>query len=363
MICVLQALFVETVHSVGLCILMFIVLPNLDPVISSIVMLNVGTIPGLLKIAYPSRNRLPRAPNLAESKENSYKMCTSITMNLIIAVLHVGGLGTTSYHILNPPETFVNDETSQNQRRDIVILLVVACVFISIGWWENFVPKGRDYSNGLPKLKRYFMQSRSKIVFITMCWKIVLSSCILPVIYAYFICGTECIDFIYFKHSGDLEVSKHPSIMSTILTDGSLLDSCATFHKWFPFMIAFVYIFMNGLCYKIGKAACKIVAQQLAFGLPIAIATPVALAILLEMMSSSKTGNSAVGTFFFGTCEIKFPYWVSDEKNPILHLTEGEHFINIWPIVVGGFLSYFSLLIITNYIWSPKKERLQPTEK
>jgi hypothetical protein len=81
------------------------------------------------------------------------------------------------------------------------------------------------------------------------------------------------------------------------------------------------------------------------------------------MMSSSKTGNSVVGIFFFGKCEIKFPYWVSDEKNPILHLTEGDNFINIWPIVVGGFLSYFSLLVITNYIWSPKKERLQPTDK
>lgn len=286
-------------------------------------------------------------------------------MNLIIAVLHAGGLGITSYHILNPPETFVNNEASQNQRRVIVILLVVACVCISFSWWENFVPKGRDYSNGLPKLKRYFMQSRSKILFITMCWKIVLTSCILPVIYAYFICGTECIDFIYFKHSGDLNVTKHPSIMNTILTDGSILDSCPTFHKWFPFMIALVYIFMNGVSYKIGKAACKIVAQQLAFGLPVAIATPVALAILLEMMSSSKTGNSAdiVGAFFFGKCEIKFPYWISDEKNPILHLTEGDHFINIWPIVVGGILSYFSLLIITNAIWSPKKERLQPTDK
>lgn len=344
---------------------MFIVLPNLDPVISSIVILNVGTIPGLLKIAYPSRNRLPSQKNLAESKENACKMCTSITMNLIIAVLHVGGLGLTSYYILNPPEAFVNDETSQNQRRHIVILLVVACVCISFSWWENFVPKGREYSNGLPKLKRYFMQSRSKITFITMCWKIVLTSCILPVIYAYFICGTECIDFIYFKYSGDLEVTKHPSIMNTILTDGSLLESCATFHKWFPFMIALVYIFINGVCYKIGKAACKIVAQQLAFALPIAIATPVALAILLEMMSSSKTGNSEgnVGTFFFGKCEIQFPYWVSDEKNPILHLTEGDNFIYIWSIVVGGFLSYFSLLIITNSIWSPKKERLQPTDK
>ncbi|CAC5365574.1 CHS1 [Mytilus coruscus] len=357
------ALLVETIHTIGLYILMFVVLPNLDPVISAIVILNVGTIPGLLKIIYPSRNRLPSHEKEPEDQMKFGKIFASVIMNIIIALIHIGGLGLTCYYILNPPPSFRNN-VSQDQRQIIAILLVISSVFISMYWWENFVPKGRSYSNGLPKIKRYLMQSKSKILFISICWKIILSTCILPVIHGSLICGQDCIDMLYFKYpKDDLEATSQPSIMNTILTDGTILNECPTFKKLFPFMIALIYIIMNGVCYKIAKAACKVVAQRIAFGLPLTMSTPIALVVLFVLMSSNGTGSydDNIGKFWFGKCEIQFPHWTDNEHNPILNLV--DRFTDIWPLVTGGIISYLSLLLITNYIWSPKKERLQSTDK
>ncbi|XP_076087751.1 chitin synthase chs-2-like [Mytilus galloprovincialis] len=357
------ALLVETMHTIGLYILMFVVLPNLDPVISAIVILNVGTIPGLLKIIYPSRNRLPSHEREPEDQMKFGKIFASVIMNIVIALIHIGGLGLTCFYILNPPASFRNN-VSQDQRQIIAILLVLSSIFISVYWWENFVPKGRSYSDGLPKIKRYLMQSKSKILFVSICWKIILSTCILPVIHGSLICGKDCIDMLYFKYSeDDLRADSHKSIMNTILTDGTILNECPTFKKLFPFMIALVYIIMNGVCYKIAKAACKVVAQRMAFGLPLAMATPIALVVLFVLMSSNGTGdyNDNIGKFWFGKCEIQFPHWTDNEHNPILNLV--DRFTDIWPLVTGGIISYLSLLLITNYIWNPKKERLQSTDK
>lgn len=45
-----QALVVETLHSVGLCLLVFYVLPSFDPLIGCFLLLNVGFFPGLIKV-------------------------------------------------------------------------------------------------------------------------------------------------------------------------------------------------------------------------------------------------------------------------------------------------------------------------
>lgn len=362
----LQALLVETIHSVGLCILVFIVLPNLDPVVGMIVMLNVGTVPGLLKIMYPSRNKLDVAYGYEDNeREDSLgKMFGSVVMNVVIVLVHIGSLGLICYYILNPS----SENGTDQQRREIVIYLAVACICISVNWWENFVPKGTRDSGGLSGLKRSFMRSRSKILFITMCWKIILTTCILPVIYGSLICGKNCVDMIYFKYPKlKLQVINHSSIMNTTLVDGVVLNSCEPLKKWLPYIIALIYIVLNGACFKIGKAACKVVAQRLAFGLPLAISPPISLVLLLAFMSTPDKSSPSpslenAGEFKFGKkCFLIFPHWTDDNHNPILKMS--EQFNDYWPLIVGGLLSYFSLLLMANYIWTPKKERLSSTDK
>lgn len=352
----------ETIHSVGLCILVFIVLPNVDPIVGMIAMLNVGTIPGLLKIRYPSRNKLDDHEGKKDDA-NIGKMFASVVMNVIIVLLHIGSLGLTCYYILKPP--FSTNDNEKQQRQEIIIYLAVASVCISVSWWENFVPKGTRDSTGLPALKRSFMRSRSKILFISMSWKIILTTCILPVVYGTLACGKECVDMIYFKHPGDV-YAVNGTIINTIFTDGGsgLLTQCDTLKKWLPFIIALIYMFLNGACFKIGKAACKVVAQTIAFALPLAISLPVTIVILIAFMSTSNVNDVNPTQFKFGEkCVLRYPYWVDNDHNPILKMTEKGNFQSYWPLIVGGVLSYFSLLLMANYIWSPKKERLSSTDK
>lgn len=47
----------ETLHSVGLMILVFIVIPSLDPVSGLLFTLNVAIVPGVLKIWFPRKKR------------------------------------------------------------------------------------------------------------------------------------------------------------------------------------------------------------------------------------------------------------------------------------------------------------------
>ena len=45
-----QALVIETLHSLGLCTLVFYVLPSFDPVLGSIMLLNIAFVPGLIQV-------------------------------------------------------------------------------------------------------------------------------------------------------------------------------------------------------------------------------------------------------------------------------------------------------------------------
>lgn len=207
---------------------------------------------------------------------NLQKTILTVIMNAIIARIHAGSLGLICYYIINSPS-----QDDDNQRRNTVVLLVVANVCISVIWWENFVLKGKKESGGLPGLKRFLIQCKSKILFITMFWNLFLTICVLPVIYGSFLCGRDFIDMIYFKHSGDIPVQSSTIFVDTPLTDGSILSICEHMKKWLLFILSFTYIFRNGLCFKVGKAACIVVAQRVAFGLPLTLTPPIALVTLL----------------------------------------------------------------------------------
>jgi hypothetical protein len=87
----------------------------------------------------------------------------------------------------------------------------------------------------LSQLKRKFSRGKTKIMCISICWKIVLTLCIMPIIMLSPNCGKECIDFLFISTTQKNGPSIHNDILNTqfiadngiratsVLFDGSTL--------------------------------------------------------------------------------------------------------------------------------------------
>ncbi|VDI58932.1 chitin synthase [Mytilus galloprovincialis] len=323
------SLCVETLHSAGLFLLVFIVLPNFDPLTGILIALNVATVPGILKICFPQRTVKDEiVPNAS--------LTTVRIINAVSVLCHLGGLGLTGYYIYRVDQS----------NKILLVVTILAAIFTSIYWWENFIPKGESESSGMRQLKRQFCRGKTKVLCISICWKMVLTLCVMPVVLVSPSCGENCTDFIFIRTTNKQGPEIHNDILNTELTD--FRNFCINFN-WVPFLIAIVHVVMNGLCYKFAKAACKIIGQRLAFGLPLVLTPPIALSFVLGLQSTA--------TMSVYGCELKFPMWDGDVTNI------QEHIDDYWFVLVGGILSYLSLLLVTSHVWTPSKERLQPTDK
>ena len=324
-----QSLCVETLHSAGLFLLVFLVLPNFDPITGILITLNVATIPGILKICFPQRT-------IRDDIFPGTSMKVVRIINLASLLCHLAGLVLISYYSYRV----------EPSNKTLVALIPLSAIFTSVNWWENFIPKGEKESRGLRQLKRKFSRGKAKIMCISICWKIVLTLCIMPIIMLSPNCGKECIDFLFISTTHKNGPSIHNDILNTRFTDFRIF--CKNFN-WVPFLIAIVHVVMNGVCYKFAKAACKVIGQRLAFGLPLVLTTPIALSLVIGFLSTV--------TMSVNGCDFKFPMWDRDVT------TIQDHIADYWFVLVGGILSYLSLLLVTNHIWTPRKERLQPTDK
>jgi hypothetical protein len=85
-----------------------------------------------------------------------------------------------------------------------------------------------------------------------------------------------------------------------------------------------------------------VIGQRLAFGLPLVLTTPIALSLVIGFLSTV--------TMSVNGCDFKFPMWDRDVT------TIQDHIADYWFVLVGGILSYLSLLLVTNHIWTPRKK-------
>ena len=54
-------------------------------------------------------------------------------------------------------------------------------------------------------------------------------------------------------------------------------------HSIGPFVPMIIHFFSTGLCYYFSKSACKMQMQRMAFAVPLTLATPVTLAIMIGL--------------------------------------------------------------------------------
>lgn len=222
----------------------------------------------------------------------------------------------------------------------------------SIHWWENYVHEGKSHSVGLPRLARNIKKFRTKLQLYSNVWKLILSL-LIPLALFGITCndGTQCIDALYYTRDGAILNS---SLGYVELVTAKTFNKC---DNHLPLIVACLGILAGGVSFKLGKVACKIMTQIMDYSLPLVLSTPTALGVLFAMYGGFMTTPAKE------SCYLPFPIWKQPEN------AAADYMQLLWDnkdnlfFVGAALIGYLSLLLITNHIWMPGKERLQRTDK
>ncbi|KAK7493294.1 hypothetical protein BaRGS_00015420, partial [Batillaria attramentaria] len=317
-------LVVETIHTVALMILVFVVLPSYDPLMGCLLLLNITIFPGVLRI-------VEDAFALRPGQDERDKTSTFRTiLRWIMDILGLAGqIGVLVLFVMRT-DSFYGNST-------LTILVAVTFVVTSLTWWPNFV-------KGVPALYGLKMQIRRhkvKIDFITSVWKIALSFAAVSVMFA--VGGGDCQKVFYLLSSVADECTLFGNL--TIIDGTSLPSSPAGCNVNLPFVLALINILASGCCYVSGTAACKVRAQIPCFTVPLILATPVTFAFILLTYSTDNSNSSVFG------CD--FP-WVPaiEDLSGFLRVYNEE----MW--LAAGCLSYVVYLLVGRHVWGHQLTKL-----
>ncbi|KAJ8307019.1 hypothetical protein KUTeg_015103 [Tegillarca granosa] len=310
---IFMVVFVELLHTCGLCILLFRVLPELDMARGIMLMNATCLLPCLLKPICASN----LSTGKAACNSKGGRMFTFV-LDLLSVIVQLS-----VYPIIILYDYYL-DRTYFKMHHDIkeinVIEAVFAILLVSFSWWENFVDDrfcGKlKASNPLQKfiLGIKFDLQESRPIILTFCGFLKAG---LAVALAYLFRGN--LSFNFGEVMGNLKDDKIQENVSII----------------FLTLTAFVG-------YYIAYTACKLQLQKFCFSFPLILSTP--LAVLLAVFDCNYHFLNVVSTETRACWDI----WPNHLK--IIHVT-------------AGVLWFISLYWIGRHIWFPNQKRLAKVER
>ncbi|KAF0297190.1 Chitin synthase chs-2 [Amphibalanus amphitrite] len=323
----------ETLHIIGLALLVFFVLPDLDAVKGVMLTNCVCIVPGIFGMLSRTNK---------ESKRFLKTVCD-------IAAILGQATGFIVWPIIEYQRGNVNACWS----------IPLAVVLTSFGWWENYVDKKSRVKaiQYLGTIKERMKTTRYFTYLFVSLWKImVFFACM--VLFMYFRLENVGDLFSRFTDSFDqhkLFVNETAGVpigavtdtadfarfqdTKTILSDGNA-----------PVYVALIQILCAYLAYIFGKFACKICIQGFSFAFPVNLTIPVTLSLLL-MSCGLRAGDSC----FMRDTIPSYLFFECPSGDYIKDFIAGEH-VWIWVLWL------FSQTWITLHIWTPHCERLAATE-
>ncbi|XP_067686177.1 chitin synthase chs-2-like isoform X2 [Haliotis asinina] len=340
------AILIETLHTIGLVILVFYIIPSFEPLMGCLMMLNVAVIPGLLKIFEVTDLNNDENSEVKKFKEDGkIRICVRKMFDIFMVTLQVATVAVWSYLAYTVKESPL-----------LAILIPVSLVLVSISWWDNYVhSKKRSSSNDskgncLARIKRSIRKRGSKIYLLTSIWKILLTIAIPAVIFSW--SSNKCLRAFFVLEPAARNCSVFQNITITDSAQARAPPASTGCHPYLPFFVAAVNIVSSILCYKIGKSACKILAQVWCFAIPLLLSIPVTCAIII----STYTFNDGLSDFL--GCTVP---WIPHVKDHNLFDFMIQYIETYWLPV--GMASYVSLIYIAGHIFTPHCTRMASTEK
>ncbi|KAK3602567.1 hypothetical protein CHS0354_021163 [Potamilus streckersoni] len=355
-----QIMIQETIHSIGLCMMAFILLPSIDPIAGILVCFHVATIPGFLGIFQSFSD---------ESHPRLWRILRAIAVVLQLAAIGFACV----YYIL---------ETKNETRILQIITICSSPIFISISWWENYlafdkvkngnevfdkennekeperVPQHDSHENTnnsqssaekkvnsfgcLWDLLRLRSERKVMVDILVNVWKVIITLFV-PICLFGLPCPniSECMDTLF------------RSNLNSAFANGvgkSELSSMAfkNCNNHLPLIVAAVGILCSGACYRAVKLGCQIVAQIPCVSIPLTFSSPLALAVLFWILNRN-----------IESCALSYPKMIQDPNRLLNHLQSSYY----WMVIVSGICGYISLVIIRWHIWRPDKKRLRKSNE
>ncbi|XP_066260725.1 chitin synthase chs-2 isoform X1 [Euwallacea similis] len=321
----------ETAHTIGLALLAFYVLPDIDVVKGAMLTNCLCFVPGVLGLL--SRN----------NKESSRFI--KVIMDLIAISAQATG--------------FIVWPIIEN-RADLWII-PVTILLISMGWWENYISKHSPlpFIKRLGKLRESFDKTRYFNYMFISIWKILVF--FLTILFVLLIREGE-VAFFFTEFSESFNVHPitvleiKPVLGGTVLPDISEIiptgdDTVISSNDWSPIYVLMISILASYLAYIFGKFACKIMIQGFSYAFPVNLTIPVAVSLLITACGL-RNGDPC---FFHET----IPDYLFYEIPAATFLNDFISHQHAWIWL----LWLLSQTWVTLHIWTPKCERLARTEK
>ncbi|RZC42525.1 chitin synthase 1, partial [Asbolus verrucosus] len=321
----------ESLHTVGLALLVFYILPDLDVVKGAMLTNCVCFAPGVLGL-------------LSRSNKESQRFLKVIIDLVAIAAQATGFV---VWPII--------------ERRADLWIVPIAIFLVSLGWWENYISKHSPipFIKKLGKIKEELELSRYFTYMFLSIWKCLCF--FLSVLFILLIKEGE-IGFFFtafsegfgFHQIQILEIK--PVLGGTSLPDISEIiptgdDTFITANDMTAIYVLLINIFASYLAYIFGKFACKIMIQGFSYAFPVNLTIPVSISLLIAACGL-RNGDPC---FFHDT----IPSYLFYESPTVMFLNDFISHQHAWIWL----LWLLSQTWITLHIWTPKCERLARTEK
>ncbi|KAG6452556.1 hypothetical protein O3G_MSEX007672 [Manduca sexta] len=322
------AFITETLQAIGIAALVLIILPELDAVKGAMLMNAMCAIPALLNIF--TRDR----------------MDSKFSIKLILDVLAISAQATA--FVVWP----------LMERTPVLWTIPVACVLVSLGFWENFVDTyNKSYVfTVLQELRDNLKRTRYYTQRVLSVWKIIVfMACILISLHM-----QNDNPFTFFTHASKafgerqyvvnevLIVVRDDETIGYDVTGGIFeLDAIWTSALW----VALIQVGAAYFCFGSAKFACKILIQNFSFTLALTLVGPVAINLLIAFCGMRNADPCA----FHRTIPDNLFY----EIPPVYFLREyvGHEMAWVW------LLWLISQAWIVFHTWQPRCERLSATDK
>lgn len=318
----------ETLHTLGLALLMFVVLPELDAVKGAMLTNCLCVIPGFLGL-------------LSRTKKEGRRAVKSLVDIAAIAAQITG---------------FVVWPLLEN--RPVLYVIPIAALMTSCGWWENYVSPQSPFGfvRGLGRIKEDLRYTRYFVYFFMSIWKVMFFFCSILVVLWFN--GEDPAIFFSLFGAG---LAPHKIIVEEVtnlnqvlpdlqhIQNGDTEDINAAYNTVIYVLI--IQVLAAYFCYIFGKFACKIMIQGFSYAFPVNLTIPVSISMLIAACGI-RNGDPC---FFHGT----IPDYLFFDSPPVFVLSDFATRQMAW----AWLLWLLSQTWITLHIWTPKCERLATTEK
>ncbi|CAL1539833.1 unnamed protein product [Lymnaea stagnalis] len=335
----------ESLHSFGLCTLVFYILPRHHPLLGNMFLASVVAVPSMLTAFIPrislarKWSTQVREVSTPGRKGVFWRYLTLRSLDVIAFLTQAAIICLWAYA-----------ESTQGQSVAMVTLLPISLACISVGNWENYVISWTQETNEVPgvmsKLAKLLRSRKTKIRLIMSFWKVLFTLAYAAILFT--TKSETCLETFFFERRSAVNCSLSGDLH---LTDRTPLLDVPGCNSFVAFFIACANVFSSIVCYKLGKSACKVLLQTQCFALPLSLVTPLSFGVLCMLENHPEF----IGKFF--GCQGSWTNNGMKQLSEVLVTLHEKHWLTL------GIGAYVTLLYVTCHVWRSGSERMARTER